>query len=70
MLKAIWNNKQVGDPVYQGLTLGGLFAGNPFVKADWPGARAIRLNNGAFHIVAQLPDSFPTPGTNPVEVWY
>jgi hypothetical protein len=77
-----------GDPMYQGLTLGDFIvpASGVFIKADYPGVRAIRLGNGRLLQTVSLPDSYSVPGwtgggytpgdpvlyTTPgaVELWY
>jgi hypothetical protein len=75
-VQAIWNNERLGDPAYLGLTLGGTIeytASGSFVKADYPGLRAIRQDNDEPILAVDLPASHPitpatttgTPGTPP-----
>jgi len=69
MLPSIWQNEQIGDPIYQGLMLGGLHVGTPLLKADYPGLRAIRLSDGSVVLADALPDSYAVPaggGVSPV----
>ena len=56
-MQSIWQNERIGDPVYDGLTFGGYVAGPTFVKADYPGARALRFNPGDIQLVKDLPDT-------------
>ncbi len=62
-MQSIWENTQIGDPVYQGLTLGGLHVGTPLVKEDYPGLRAIRLVDGTGVLAVDLPGSYTVPST-------
>lgn len=56
-MDAIYDNAPIGSPVYQGLTLGGVVpVDGPFVKANYPGLRAIRVN-GVLVLAADLDDS-------------
>lgn len=55
-----------GSPLYDGLTLGGEVTDDPFVKADYPGLRAVRMG-GEIILATDLADSvspigFGTPG--------
>jgi hypothetical protein len=70
---SIWLDAQIGDPVYQGLTLGGVIinAGAwSFLKADHPGLRALRINNGVPILVGDLPDSQSIPASATVDLYY
>jgi hypothetical protein len=75
-VQAIWNNDRIGDPTFLGMTLGGTIeytSSGTFVKADYPGLRAIRQDNDEPILAVDLPASHPitpatttgTPGTPP-----
>jgi hypothetical protein len=66
-LQSIWENNRIGDPTFLGLTLGGQIeytSSDSFVKADYPGLRAIRVGEEQPVLTVDLPDSYPIdPGT-------
>jgi len=66
-MQAIWDQTQIGSPVYDGLSLGGVepiasLPGGVFVKANYPGLRAIRVGD-TVTLRDALPDSFPIAAT-------
>jgi hypothetical protein len=70
---SIWQLDQIGDPAFQGLTLGAVIiygGAGTFLKASYPGMRALRVNNGVPTLTAALPDSQSIPASATVEVWY
>jgi hypothetical protein len=72
-MKAIWLNGQIGDPVYTGLSLGGVLVyvgADTFNKASYPGLRAIRINNGVPILTVDLPDSQSVPAGATVDLYY
>ena len=62
MVQSIWANTEVGGPVYDGFTFGGLHSGTPLLKANYPGLRAVRVGN-TITLVDDLPDSYTVPAT-------
>ena len=66
LMQSIWANDQVGDPVYQGFTFGGIHTGTPLVKADYPGLRAVRVGS-TVTLVDDLIDSYTVPATTTVD---
>jgi hypothetical protein len=64
MKQGVWNRDHIGDPIFDGLTLGGTVAvSGTFAKASYPGLRAIRTTNGAMVLAVDLPDSYTPPAT-------
>jgi hypothetical protein len=66
-MQSIWDQTQIGDPVYDGLTLGGIepiasLPGGNFVKANYPGLRAIRVGD-TVTLRDALADSVPIAAT-------
>jgi hypothetical protein len=60
-LQGIWENNRIGDPAYLGFTLGGILdfsAGGDFLKADYPGLRAIRVGDEVI-LAVDLPATYP-----------
>lgn len=67
-MQAIWQNDRIGDPVYDGLTLGGLFVGATLDKEDYPGLRAIRLPDGTVILAVDLATPYAVPATAPTDI--
>jgi hypothetical protein len=65
-MQSVYDQERIGDPIYDGLTLGAVFdpdtlPSRQFVKADHPGVRAIRIPDGTVALVKDLADPYTIP---------
>jgi microcystin-dependent protein len=67
MKQGIWMQEHIGNPIFDGLTLGGILEvgdlpGGVFWKTDYPGLRAIRDTDGSMILARDLTAPYTPPG--------